>query len=203
MKQILFATTNKSKINDFKKNLFKYNIEVLSLEDLNIKIDVNENGKSAIENALLKVRSCKKYTNLPIIGMDDSLFLEGVPEDIQPGLYVRRVSGKTLNDEEMIDYYTSIVKKYGINGRIDCKWVYGFALIDADRKEYTYSWCIDNFYMVEKPSNIIKPGYPLNSITKYKENNKYFDEINDDEKEKLKVDNSDVISFIVDHIKKR
>lgn len=201
MKQILFATTNKSKINDFKKNLFKYNIEVLSLEDLNIKIDVNENGKSAIENALLKVRSCKKYTNLPIIGMDDSLFLEGVPEDIQPGLYVRRVSGKTLNDEEMIDYYTSIVKKYGINGRIDCKWVYGFALIDADRKEYTYSWCIDNFYMVEKPSNIIKPGYPLNSITKYKENNKYFDEINDDEKEKLKVDNSDVISFIVDHIK--
>ena len=201
MKQILFATTNKSKINDFKEKLFKYNIEVLSLEDLNIKIDVNENGKSAIENALLKVRECKKYTNLPIIGMDDSLYLEGVPEDIQPGLYVRRVSGKTLNDEEMIEYYTSIVKKYGINGRIDCKWVYGFALIDADRKEYTYSWCIDNFYMVEKPSNIIKPGYPLNSITKYKENNKYFDEINDDEKEKLNIDNSDVISFIVDHIK--
>ena len=203
MKQILFATTNKSKINDFKDKLFKYNIEVLSLEDLNIKIDVIENGKSAIENALLKVRSCKKYTNLPIIGMDDSLYLEGVPEDIQPGLYVRRVSGKTLNDEEMIDYYTSIVKKYGINGRIECKWVYGFALIDADRKEYTYSWCIDNFYMVEKPSNIIKPGYPLNSITKYKENNEYFDEINDDEKEKLNVDNSDVISFIVNHIKKR
>ena len=203
MKQILFATTNKSKINDFKKNLFKYNIEVLSLEDLNIKIDVIENGKSAIENALLKVRSCKKYTNLPIIGMDDSLYLEGVPEDIQPGLYVRRVSGKTLNDEEMIDYYTSIVKKYGINGRIECKWVYGFALIDADRKEYTYSWCIDNFYMVEKPSSIIKSGYPLNSISKYKENNKYFNEINDDEKEKLNVDNSDVISFIVNHIKKR
>lgn len=201
MKQILFATTNKSKINDFKEKLFKYNIEVLSLEDLNIKLDVNENGKSVIENALIKVRSCKKYTNLPIIGMDDSLFLEGVPEDIQPGLYVRRVSGKTLNDEEMIDYYTSIVKKYGINGRIDCKWVYGFALIDADRKEYTYSWCIDNFYMVEKASNIIKPGYPLNSITKYKENNKYFDEINNDEKEKLNIDNSDVISFIVDHIK--
>ena len=203
MKQILFATTNKSKINDFKDKLFKYNIEVLSLEDLNIKIDVIENGKSAIENALLKVRSCKKYTNLPIIGMDDSLYLEGVPEDIQPGLYVRRVSGKTLNDEEMIDYYTSIVKKYGINGRIECKWVYGFALIDADRKEYTYSWCIDNFYMVEKPSSIIKSGYPLNSISKYKENNKYFNEINDDEKEKLNVDNSDVISFIVNHIKKR
>ena len=55
--------------------------------------------------------------------------------------------------------------------------------------------------MVEKPSNIIKPGYPLNSISKYKENNKYFNEINDDEEEKLKVDNSDVISFIVDHIK--
>lgn len=201
MKQILFATTNKSKINDFKEKLFKYNIEVLSLEDLNIKIDVNENGKSAIENALLKVRACKKHTNLPIIGMDDSLYLEGVPENIQPGLYVRRVSGKTLNDEEMIDYYTSIVKKYGINGRIDCKWVYGFALIDADRKEYTYSWYIDNYYMVKKPSNIIKPGYPLNSITKYKENNKYFDEINDDEKEKLNIDNSDVISFIVDHIK--
>lgn len=201
MKQILFATTNKSKINEFKNKLFKYNIEVLSLEDLNINLDVIENGKSAIENALIKVRACKIYTKLPIIGMDDSLYLEGVPEYIQPGLYVRRINDKTLNDEEMINYYTSLVKKYGINGKINCKWVYGFALIDDDGKEYTYSWSVDNFYMVDKASNVISPGYPLNSISKYKENDKYFNEINEDEKEKLKVDNTDVINFIIRHIK--
>lgn len=201
MKQILFATTNKSKINEFKNKLIKYNIEVLSLEDLNINLDVNENGKSAIENALIKVRACKRYTKLPIIGMDDSLYLEGVPDDIQPGLYVRRVNDKTLNDEEMIEYYTSLVKNYGINGRINCKWVYGFALIDEDGKEYTYSWSIDNYYMVDKVSIVKSSGYPLNSISKYKENDKYFNEINEDEKEKLKVDNTDVINFIINHIK--
>ena len=46
--------------------------------------------------------------------MDDTLYLEGVPDELQPGLFLRRVNGKALNDEEMIEYYTSLVKKYGV-----------------------------------------------------------------------------------------
>ena len=42
--------------------------------------------------------------------MDDALYLENVPEEKQPGLYVRRVEGKELDDEEMIEHYTKLVK---------------------------------------------------------------------------------------------
>ncbi len=47
---------------------------------------------------------------MPTIGMDDTLYLEGVPDELQPGLFVRRVNGKALNDEEMIEYYTYLLK---------------------------------------------------------------------------------------------
>ena len=42
--------------------------------------------------------------------MDDTLYIEGVPKDLQPGLFVRRVNGKSLTDEEMIEHYTNLVK---------------------------------------------------------------------------------------------
>ena len=57
--KLLFATTNKSKIDRFKDKLKKYNIELLSLDSFE-KLDVEENGKTAIENALIKARAYYK-----------------------------------------------------------------------------------------------------------------------------------------------
>ena len=31
---------------------------------------------------------------------------------------------KTLNDEEMIKHYKNLVREYGIDGKLNCKWVY-------------------------------------------------------------------------------
>ena len=56
MKQIIFATSNESKSKRFSKGLKELGIEVLSLKDINVKLDVEENGSSAIENALIKAR---------------------------------------------------------------------------------------------------------------------------------------------------
>ena len=194
MKQILFATSNKSKSKRFSEGLLKNNIEVLNLKDLNIKLEDKEDGKTAIENALIKAREGYKKSGMTTIGMDDTLYLENVPEEKQPGLFVRRVNGKTLTDEEMIEHYINLVKKYGNNGRINCKWIYGLAIVNEKGEENTYTWCKDNFYMVDTKSNIINPGYPLNSISKYKNIDKYFTEITD--KEKIKVSEDDVVEFI-------
>ena len=83
--KIVFATGNPTKAKRFSKGLEKYDIEVLSLKDLNVSIDVLENGENVIENAMLKARECYKKTGMPSMGMDDSLYLEGVPLDKQPG----------------------------------------------------------------------------------------------------------------------
>ena len=202
MKELIFATGNASKGKRFSKGLLENGIKILTLKDLNLKLDVEENGTTAIENARIKARECFKLTNKPSMGMDDTLYIEGIPDNIQPGLFVRRVNGKTLTDEEMIEYYTSLVKKYGKDGRLNAKWVYGMVVINEDGNESEYTWEKDNIYLVDTVSNTINPGYPLNSFTKYKGLDKYLSEITEEDKKLIKVDESDVINFIVNSLSK-
>ena len=200
MKQIIFATSNQSKSKRFSKGLKELGIEVLSLKDIDVKLDVEEDGSTAIENALIKARECYKKTKKPSMGMDDTLYMEGVPKDLQPGLFVRRVNGKNLTDEEMIEHYTNLVKEYGKDGRINCKWVYGLAVINDKGEEATYTWSKDNFYMVNSVSDTINPGYPLNSISKYKKLDKYFTDVTSEDMKMLNDNEDDVVDFIASHI---
>ena len=200
MKQIIFATSNESKSKRFSKGLKELGIEVLSLKVINIKLDVEENGSTAIENALIKARECYRLTKKPCMGMDDTLYIQGVPEDRQPGLFVRRVNGKSLTDEEALDYYTNLVKEYGKDGKINCKWIYGLAVINEKGEEATYIWSKDNFYMVSSKSDKINPGYPLNSISKYKKLDKYFTDVTLDDIKILNNNEDDVVDFIATHI---
>ena len=200
MKQIRFATSNESKSRRFSKGLKELGIEVLSLKDIDVKLDVKEDGNTAIENALIKARECYRKTKKPSMGMDDTLYMEGVPEDLQPGLFVRRVNGKNLTDEEMIEHYTNLVKEYGKDGRINCKWIYGLAVINEKGEETTYSWFKDDFYMVSTRSDKINPGYPLNSISKYKKLDKYFTEVTLEDMKLIEVNEDDVVDFIASHI---
>ena len=200
MKKIVFATSNETKSKRFSKGLLKKGIEVLSLKDIDLKLNIEEDGSSVIDNALIKARECYKKTKMPSIGMDDSLYMEGVPLDRQPGLFVRRINGKTLTDEEMIEYYTNLVKEYGINERINCKWIYGLAVIDEKGREATYTWFKDDFYMVSNRSNKLNKGYPLNSISKYKKLDKYFTDVTFDEMKLIEVNEDDVVDLIASHI---
>ena len=200
MKKIIFATGNPTKAKRFSKGLLNYDIEVLSLKDLNLKLEVEENGKNVIENALNKARECYKNTKMSTIGMDDSLYLEGVPDDMQPGLFVRRVNGNNLNDEEMLTHYKSLVSKYGKDGKLNCKWIYGLAVIDENGQESTYTWEKANFYMVNIASEKINPGYPLNSISKYKVLDKYFTDTTDEDLKLIEVNEDHVVEFIKNHI---
>ena len=199
MKELLFATGNKSKAKRFTKGLLANDIKVLTLEDVNINIEVEENGTTAIENALIKARAYAKETNLPVFAMDDTLYLENVPEDKQPGMYVRRVNGKRLTDEEMIEYYSNLAKEYGTNGLITGRWIYGMAII-SNGHEYTYTWSKENFYITSTPSKIINPGYPLNTISINIKLNKYFTEITEEDKLLIQEDESHVVDFLVNSI---
>lgn len=195
MKKILFATENESKAERFRNKLLKKNIEIITINDLDKKIPIEENGKNAIENAVIKAKAYENICGFPILAMDDNLYIEKIPEEKQPGMYVRRVNGKRLNDEEMIKYYSDLAKKYGNNGKLTCRWVYGIAIIN-NGKEATYTWSKEDFYIVDKPSNKINEGYPLNTISINKKLNKYFTDMTEEDKEKIKEDESEVIEFI-------
>ena len=197
--KILFATTNPAKIKKYAEELLKYNIEVLTIKDLNLDLCVDENGKNAIENACIKAKAYYEATGITTIGMDNNLFIEELTEEQQPGTHVRRINGKTLNDEEMIEHYTKMVSRHG--GKLTAKWVYGMAIYDG--KEFkTYTWSKDHFYFIEKPSEKRNPGYPLDSISIIPEFNKYLVELTDEERKSYKEQKSTegVTEFIVNSI---
>ena len=199
MKKVLFATGNESKAKRFKKGLLENNIEIITINDIEKNIDIEENGKDAIENALIKARAYANVYDLPVFAMDDNLYIDDIPEDKQPGMYVRRVNGKRLNDNEMIEYYSNLAHEYGKDGKLTCRWIYGIAVI-KDGKESTYTWSKEDFYIVDKPSNKINSGYPLNTISINKKLNKYFTDMTEEDKEMVKESENDVVKFLCNNL---
>ena len=195
MKKVLFATGNESKAKRFKDGLLRNGIEIITIKDIDEDIEVSEDGKDAIENALIKARAYAKVLDIPVFAMDDSLYIDNIPDDKQPGLYVRRVNGKRLSDEEMLTYYSNLAHEYGLDGKLTCRWVYGIAVINNE-VESTYTWSKDDFYIVDKPSDKIDPGYPLNTISINKKLNKYFTDMTKEDHDIVKEDESDVVEFL-------
>lgn len=199
MKKVLFATTNPAKVGKYKKALEEKGIELITINDLDFKLNINENGKNAIENAYIKAKTYYDATKISTIGMDNCLFIEELPEENQPGTHVRRVNGKELTDDEMIEYYTNLVKQYG--GKLTAKWVYGIVIYNG-KETKEYSWNKSHFYFVDKPCEKRNPGYPLDSISIMPEFNKYFVEVKEEDKIKNNTEDNkdDVIEFIVNNI---
>ena len=198
--KVLFATTNPAKVKKYKDLLAEKGIELITIKDLDFKLPIDENGKNAIENAYIKAKTYYDKTKIPTIGMDNNLFIEELPEERQPGTHVRRINGKELNDEEMIEYYTNLVKENG--GKLTAKWVYGM-VICSDKGVNKFSWSKDHFYFVNKPCEKRNPGYPLDSMTIVPEFNKYLVELTEEDKMKYKKQDNidDVIEFITNSVK--
>ena len=199
--KVLFATTNPAKVGKYKKALEEKGIELITIKDLNLKLDIEENGKDAIENAYIKAKAYYEATGIPTIGMDNNLFIEELSDEMQPKTHVRRVNGKELTDDEMIVYYTNLVKEHG--GKLTAKWVYGMVICDNKGIE-KYSWSKDHFYFVDKPCEKRNQGYPLDSISIVPEYNKYLVELTEEDKKQYKKkDNIDnVIEFIIKNVQK-
>ncbi len=197
--KVLFATTNPAKIKKYKDELEQKDIELITVKDLEFKLNIDENGKDAIENAYKKAKAYYDMTRIPTIGMDNNLFIKELPAKLQPGTHVRRVKGRELTDEEMIKHYTELTKEYG--GRLTIKWVYGM-VICSNKGVKKISWSKQDFYFVDKPAKKINPGYPLDSISIIPEFNKYLVDLSEEEKiEYRKKDNiNEVLEFIINNI---
>lgn len=195
MKEILFATGNASKVARYSGKLLDKGISLKSLKDLNINIEVEENGKTAIENATIKAKAYYEATKMTTMAVDDTMYIDDIPEEKQPGVFVRRVNGKRLNDEEMIEYYTNLVKTYGKDGKLNTKWILGMVII-KDGKISTYTDVTSEYYLVDTPAKDMKEGYPLSSILFNKKANKYDIYLTEEDKKIGQADDSGFINFI-------
>ena len=112
--KILYGTTNNAKLNAMRNATDRLGIELIGLKDLHCELPVIiEDGKTPVENAKIKAQAYYKAFGMPVFSCDSGLYFEGVMEEDQPGLFVRRVNGKELSDDEMITHYAGLAEKYG------------------------------------------------------------------------------------------
>ncbi len=88
--QILVATNNEGKLQEIKQILEGY--DLISLKQINCKIDVEEDGKTFEENAEKKAKAIYNITKIPCIGDDSGLEIEELGG--WPGVKTARLLGK-------------------------------------------------------------------------------------------------------------
>ncbi len=96
IKELVIASNNSGKIKEIAKLLEQYNVKVYSQKDFSID-DIEETGKTFIENAIIKARHVSKIAKLPALGDDSGLVVPAL--NGEPGLYSARYSGANSNDK--------------------------------------------------------------------------------------------------------
>ena len=95
--KIIFATGNKGKIKEIQMILADMGVEVITMKEAGIKIDIEENGKTYEENALIKCRAVAahpvaKKEGCIVMADDSGLEIEYLNNE--PGVYSARYLGE-------------------------------------------------------------------------------------------------------------
>ena len=99
--RIIFATNNQDKMKEIHAIMADFPIEILSLKEAGIHADVEENGKTFEENAVIKAEAICKLTGCVTIADDSGLEIDALGGE--PGIYSARYMGEDTSgvpDEE-------------------------------------------------------------------------------------------------------
>ena len=89
MKSIILASNNKDKVKEVKEILKGY--DIISMKEAGIDVDIEENGMTFEENALIKARAIMKLTGQITMADDSGLEIDYLNK--APGVYSARFMG--------------------------------------------------------------------------------------------------------------
>ena len=164
--RVLIGTTNPAKIGWFERLLEGKGAEFLTLKDLGVDSEPEETGANPAENARIKAEYYGQFFDR-VVCADSGLYFAGLPLDDprQPGLHIRTPRGVRLNDDQMIEYYSELVRSLG--GRVTAHYLDGVAVWNCGKVSTFME--PDNpvgaFYMVDRVSAKRREGWPLDSLS--------------------------------------
>ena len=155
MRKIVLASNNKHKIKEFKEIL--NDVEILTLNDIGYLEDIEETGKTSLENAIIKAKTVSEFLkekNLEydVVADDSGLFCIGI--NLEPGIYSARYSGdqgndaanrkkllENLKDKNRDAYFCCTIVLYHIDGTYEYKEgkTYG-KIIDEERGDTSFGY---------------------------------------------------------------
>lgn len=108
MRRIIFATSNEGKMKEIRMILKDLNVEVVSLKEAGISVDIDENGSTFEENAAIKAKEIVKLTGDIVLSDDSGLevdYMNGAP-----GIYSARFLGEDTSYDVKNQYIIDQLK---------------------------------------------------------------------------------------------
>lgn len=112
-KQIIFATGNKDKMREIREIMADVDVEVISMKEAGIVVDVVEDGETFEENSLIKAKAIAEYTDAIVLADDSGLEIDYL--DKAPGVYSARFMGEDtsydIKNQALIDKLDGVPKE--------------------------------------------------------------------------------------------
>lgn len=91
LKNIIFATGNEGKLREIRMILEDLGVCVQSMKEAGIMVDIEENGTTFEENAIMKAKAIMELTNQVVLADDSGLEVDALNKE--PGVYSARYMG--------------------------------------------------------------------------------------------------------------
>ena len=105
MKRMIFATGNENKMKEIREILGALPLEILSMKEAGDSADIEEDGKTFEENALIKARAICKLAGEMVLADDSGLEIDYLNKE--PGIYSARYMGEDtsyhIKNKSLID----------------------------------------------------------------------------------------------------
>jgi XTP/dITP diphosphohydrolase len=163
MNKFIVASHNKKKLNELTRILKPMGFDVVCPSDIEGGVpDVEENGTTFEENALLKARSACECSGFPAIADDSGLCVDAL--DGAPGIYSARYAG-TGKDEDNNALLLEKLKGLPKEKRT-CRFVSSIACVFPDGREFTVRGACEG-YILEEPQGDGGFGYDPLFMTEF------------------------------------
>ena len=107
MKKIVFATGNAGKMKEIREILADLPVEIYSMKEAGISVEIDENGKTFEENAKIKAQTVAGCTDGGTIVLADDSGLEVDALNGEPGVYSARYMGEDtsyrIKNQSLVD----------------------------------------------------------------------------------------------------
>ena len=112
-RQIVFATGNKDKMREIREIMADVDVEVISMKEAGITVDVVEDGETFEENSLIKAKAIAEQTDAIVLADDSGLEIDYL--DKAPGVYSARFMGEDtsyeIKNQALIDKLDGVPKE--------------------------------------------------------------------------------------------
>ena len=113
MKKIVFATGNKDKLREIREIMADCEVEIVSMKEEGIDVDIVEDGSTFEENALIKAKAIAKHTDAIVLADDSGLEVDYLNKE--PGVYSARYLGEDtsydIKNKAIIDRLEGVEKE--------------------------------------------------------------------------------------------